>query len=234
MAANKKAAQAAARKQRRAVTRARQKDERRRALAAKKQAEEENLAPAVQRNPVLDASQNVVKVPRVYRRGKTFEVLSPIEFYCQKSEQRDNPTFLERHKQAARRLVQAWEEGAVGIGQGSSDYSRESARRGLPSAGFSDELIKKLDYQRKQRDLYIAAQTFMGALWPITKAVLIDAVYVKTYAERVGMERNAAYGYFVAALDRLVDFWKMVDKPEERRTYIRVAEIVASGSGETD
>lgn len=230
MPANKKTAQSAARKQRRAVTRARQKEDRRRALAAKKQAEEETLAPAVQRNPVLDASQNIVKVPRVYRRGKTFEVLSPIEFYCRKSEQSDNPSILERHKQAAKRLVQAWEEGAVGIGQGSSDYSRESTRRGLPSAGFSDEVIKKLEYQRKQRDLYIAAQFYLGALWPITKAVLIEAIFIKTYAERVGMDRNAAYGYFAAALDRLVDFWKMVDKPEERRTYIRVAQIVSSGS----
>lgn len=228
-AKEKKAHDAAVRRQRKAANRAKQKAEREKA----KEKAEEKLAPEAQRNPVMDANGNVVKAPRVYRFGRNYEAVSPIEYYYvlgkEREEKGKEPLIKEEHRLAAKRLVQAYEEGGVGIGQGASDYGRQPARGTTPT-GYSDVLLARLEAQRKQRDLYLAAKLYMErtGLWAVTKAIVIDGIYITVWAKSVGMDRDAAVGFMAAAMKALVGFWNLVDKPKERRALIRASEFISA------
>jgi hypothetical protein len=192
------------------------------AEAAQRQEDrDEAIAPAITRTAVLDASGAVLRAPRVERDGVAFIRSSPIRHLVARWKAREadgsRPLITERHLAVCDRLCMAWEEGGQGIGMGASDYGRMSQSRGSAAPDFSPQMLAKIRKQREQRAIFEGAMTWMGALSPVIRRVVVEGADLSVWAAETATGRNAAPGYLAAALDRLAEFFAKMDASKEAR-----------------
>lgn len=227
----------------RALARKRRADERKRRKAfdesAKQVAQEardEEMAPAAQRADVLTADGEIYKHARLERSGKTFIRSNPVKYLRRLGETRRGGTalFTVDHETYSEKLILAWQEGGQGVGMGKSDYVSQSVR-GTTNSGFSDAMLERMAYQRRQAALCAGAAAYMGSLWPCIKAVVLDGKAPGVWGKEVGLSRMYAVGYLAAALDKLVEFWKSAEggrDDEPRPMRIRSVQIISAQADE--
>lgn len=201
------------------------------AEAARLQEEaDEKLAPAVQRNAVMASAIDsetgqrisvVLRAARVQRDGVTFSRADPLKHIDVIAEK--GGMFTKQHVHAAKRLVTSWDEVGDGIGLGASDWGSLSGSRGtVPTipTGYSSLMAQVA--QRMEID---AARTWLGALWPCVEDVALRGMSLSAWGTKAGIGRNAAPGYLLAALDRLVEFYKAREAEPARRPKVRSVAI---------
>jgi hypothetical protein len=197
-----------ARNQRKADARAKAK-KLRDAAAAQREQREEDLAPAAQRHPVVNAAGNVVRESRVRLSGTTFIRISPLRNMLARGEKRaangELPIIQAHHVAAAERLMICWDLCSEGIGLGKSDYG--AARGGRGTAPLSPPGHESLVSQLRHRAELEGAAAWLGSLWPVVRDVALMGMDVATWAASVGMDRKAAPGYLRAGLERLASFY---------------------------
>jgi hypothetical protein len=200
---------------------------RRAAQAARAQRQEdadEAIAPAIQRNAVLDASGEILRAARVQRDGVAFSRADPLKHLADIAER--GGMFTAQHIAAARRLVTTWDAVGDGVGLGASDWgSLRSARGSAPTtpAGHSALLA-----QVAQRMEIEGAWTWLGGLWPCLECVVLRGMALSAWAAKADIGRNAAPGFLLAALVRLVEYYKQLDRAPERTARIRTVAVAAN------
>jgi hypothetical protein len=195
------------------------------AEAAKRQeAAAEAIAPAIQRNAVLDASGEVLRAARVQRDGVAFIRVSPLTWMAANIERHgEDATFSKQHFRSAERLVAAWDAVGDGIGLGASDWGSLRGSRGTAPttpAGHSS-----LVAQVEQRLEIEAAHTWMGSLWPCLEDIALRGMSPAAWASKSGMHRQVGAGYVLAALDRLVEFYIARDVQPARKARVQAKEF---------
>lgn len=192
------------------------------ASAARKEAADEEIAPAAQRHAVITADGEIYRVPRVERSGLTFKRSNPVHHL------RARGTCTKAHERAADRLAQVWEDGGRGVGRGAALYGERTS--GTPQSGWiSDHVLAQIGYQNRCRAEFAGAHTWLGALFGVLQAVVLDGIDVTAWAQieterrqreaillghdvPLPMDRNRGVGYLLAALDRLVEFYAALDR----------------------
>lgn len=178
--------------------------------AAREEERQEKIAPAIQRFAVT-AGGVVLRGARVEPDGLAFKRSNPVQHLVRRHSESANPLVTDPHLIASERILISWETGAEGIGTGASNYGERSG--GTPQTGYiADAVLRTLNRQIAARDEIAAAQAFLGALWPCVHAVVIRGVDITSWSTTTGLNRHAAVGYVVAALDRLVEFYRGRDR----------------------
>jgi hypothetical protein len=191
-------------------------------VARRLEASDEAIAPAIQRNAVLDASGAVIRAARVQRDGVTFSRADPLKHLADIAER--GGMFSAAHIAAARRLVVAWDAVGDGVGLGASDWGSLRGTRGtapMTPAGHSS-----LVAQVEQRIEIEAAWTWLGGLWSCLENVVLRGMSLSAWGVKADIGRNAAPGFLLAALVRLVEFYKQRDAVPERRGRMRSVDVV--------
>jgi hypothetical protein len=185
-----------------------------RAEAARRQEErDEAVAPAAQRNAVLVASvdpdtgeaiQVTLRAARVQRDGVAFIRADPLR--CLVDSAVKGGMFTAQHVAAAKRLITSWDEVGDGVGLGASDWGSLRGSRGTAPtepAGHSS-LVAQVAHRMEIE----AAHAFIGALWPCLEGIMLRGMSIATWSARANLNRAATSGYLMAALDRLVEFYR--------------------------
>lgn len=192
--------------------------------ARRQEAIDEAIAPAIQRHAVLDASGAVLRAARVQRDGVAFCRADPLKHLADIADK--GGMFTGQHIAACRRLITAWDAVGDGIGLGASDWGSLRGSRGTAPttpAGYS-----ALMAQVSQRIEIEAAWTWLGGLWPCLENVVLRGMSLSAWAAKADIGRNAAPGFLLASLIRLVEFYKARDHVPERKAKMRSAAVVGA------
>jgi hypothetical protein len=219
---NAQPAATAKRQSTRTIARQRAADMRRAAkaeAAQRQEARDEAIAPAIQRNAVLDGSGAVLRAPRVERDGVAFIRVAPLAWMAANVKRAEDDgteaLFTREHVKCATRLSQAWEAVGEGVGLGASDWGSLRGSRGtapVTPAGHS-----ALVAQVAQRIEIEAARTWMGSAWPCLFDIALGGMSPAAWAAKMGKNRQVGAGYLLAALDRLAEYYRARDREHERR-----------------
>jgi hypothetical protein len=68
-------------------------------------------------------------------------------------------------------------------------------------------------------------RVWLGALWPCMEAIALRGMSMAAWADKAKMGRNAAPGYLLAAMDRLLEYYRMKDTEPERRQRMRMVRV---------
>lgn len=171
--------------------------------AAKKAANErqevidEALAPKAQRDK------------RLVRDGNTFRVASAIVVLWKQGQRRERtglmPTITEQHVKASDRLARAWETSQT-VTFGVSGYGQTVG--GGDVGVMSMAALNSVARQHEARAEVEGAALRLGVLWPVVEDVALKGLSVVAWADKVAIEKGAAYGYLRAGLDMLVAYYQ--------------------------
>ena len=203
---------------RRAAKRAATEAQRRAARAiaaadAERQAEE--IAPAAQRRDVVASDGSVVRIARLERAGVGYirqNVLPKLSGYPAS------------HVAAATRLLSTWDAVAEGVGLGASNWdAMGGSGGGVPTgpAGHSALLA-----QVAQRQEIAAISAYLGALWPVTEAIICKGMPINAWAIRRSIGADAASRHLKFGVDRLVQFYTGLEAPG-RPSRLRAVEVIS-------
>jgi hypothetical protein len=212
-----------ARAQRRHMAAERKRQEAKRRAEWQEQRDEQ-IAPAVQRLPVLDRNGEVIRGARVERDGVVFVRSNPIRRMVAMGSKKDHPLLTKRHADAADRLLAAWTEAGAGVTFGVSAYGgRLSA---TPETGtISDAVLRGVNRQIDAKAEIEAVKTVLGTRWGALFSVVIHGLDVRVWGAACGMNPATACGYIACAMDTLADFYA---SPEQVQR-IRVVEFASPG-----
>ncbi|MDR3474446.1 MAG: hypothetical protein P4M09_22585 [Devosia sp.] len=176
------------------------------ARAEKEEERAEKIAPAAQRKPVSSPDGTVVRGARLEPNGLTFKRSNPLCHLAARSRGMEVPLITRVHVDAAERLLAAWEDGMGSIGLGASNY--EPRAGGAVQSGYiSEAILGAIRHQVAARCHVEAAMAFLGGLWPVIYAVVIQGIDASSWATTARMNRQVALGFLTAALTRLTEFY---------------------------
>lgn len=194
-------------------------------VAAKRQHEkmqeerDEKISPAAQRNAVVDATGAVLRGPRVVPDGVTFIRSNPIRRMYEIGKGKGDAALIRKHHwETAERLQWAREHGQH-VGQVPSSLG-ERVAGAITTGWISDTKLKALGYQTRMGWEFAGASVFLGALWPIVERIALDGADVATVAVETCRSPDVTRGYLVAALDRLVEYYRTIDAPPRLRRIV--------------
>lgn len=187
--------------------------------ARKEEDRQEAISPAAQRNAVVDASGSVLRGSRVVPDGITFIRSNPIKRMYEIGKGKGDAALIRKpHWEAAERLQWAREHGQH-VGQVPSSLGERVA--GDVTTGYiSDTKLKALGYQTRMQREFAGALIFLGALWPIVARIALDGADVVTVSVETRRSPDVTRGYLVAALDRLVEYYRTIDAPPHVRRVV--------------
>jgi hypothetical protein len=185
---------------------------------------DEQIAPAVQRLPVLDRNGDVIRGARVERDGVVFVRSNPIRRMVALGSRKEHPLLTKRHADAADRLLAAWTEAGAGVTFGIANYGVRLC--GTPQTGMiSDGVLRGVNRQIDARTELEAVKTVLGARWGTVFSVVITGLDVTKWGAACRMNPATACGYIAACMDTLADFYA----PPEQTQRIRVVEFASPG-----
>lgn len=171
---------------------------------------------AVDRQETLDEAiaPKAQRDARLVRDGNTFRVASAIVVLWKQGQRRErnglSPTIHEQHVKASDRLARAWEISQT-ISFGVSGYGQTVG--GGDVGIMSMAALNSVARQHEARDEVQGAAVRLGVLWPVVEDVVLKGTSVIAWAEKVAIEKGAAYGYLRAGLDMLVAYYQR--EPED-------------------
>lgn len=166
---------------------------------------------AVDRQETLDEAiaPKAQRDARLVRDGNTFRVASAIVVLWKQGQRRErnglSPTIHEQHVKASDRLAKAWEL-SQSITFGVSTYGQKLG--GGDSGEFMMAKGSSLAIQHDAQAEVRGAAVRLGVLWPVVEDVVLKGTSVIAWAEKVAIEKGAAYGYLRAGLDMLVAYYQ--------------------------
>jgi hypothetical protein len=193
-------------------------------LAEQREQRDEAIAPAAQRKPVVSPDGDILRGARIVRDGAGFRVANSVRTMLER--QRKVPDdgavtgVLKIHIAVTDRLIRAWHIAGETVGMARPSFDHV---RGAGSTGFiADAVIDAINVQMQAKAELAAARQFVGkSLWVPIDACVIRGVDVTAWAASSGDNRQRAAGYFVAALDRLVEFYLTAQKVRGRGDQMR-------------
>ena len=187
--------------------------------ARKEEDRQEAISPAAQRNAVVDATGAILRGPRVVPDGVTFIRSNPIRRMYEIGKVKGDAALIRKpHWEAAERLQWAREHGQH-VGQVPSSLG-ERVAGAIVTGWISDTKLKALGYQTRMGWEFAGASVFLGALWPIVERIALDGADVATVAVETCRSSDVTRGYLVAALDRLVEYYRTIDAPPHVRKVV--------------
>jgi hypothetical protein len=181
--------------------------------AVRQEEADEDIAPSVQRKPVLDASGDVLRAARVERDGVVFVRANPLAWIEGKVE-RGQSMFKLEHIAAAKRLVTVWDAVGLGVGPASVDLGMPRATRA--SAPHTPPQHAALVKQIAQQDEIKLVHNYMRGLWPMWEClhgVVIQGMSPTAWADSVHIEPKAANGILLSSLALLARVYNDIDPP---------------------
>jgi hypothetical protein len=195
--------------------------------AEQQEARDEQVAPRVQRLPVLGRDGEVLRGARLERDGVSFRRSNPIRNIVARGRNKENPLLSKRHSDAADRLLAAWEMAGGGITFGVASYGVKLSS--MPTTGtLSDAVLRGVNAQIDARRELEGVKTVLGARWGALFSIVIAGIDISAWGEAVGMNAHVAAGFLACCLDTLADFYA----GPERRGKIRMVEITSPGERE--
>jgi hypothetical protein len=186
---------------------------------------DEEIAPNAQRTHVTAPDGSVARAARLVRDGVGFRRADPLAHIAAEIEG-GSKMFTASQGAAGARLRVAWDMVGQGIGLGASDWGNIRAPRGtapMTPAGH-DGLVAQMIAQQELE----AAATFLGALWPAIREMVLVGRSMSSWAAQNDMDRRMVPGYLRAGLDRLVEFWA----PKRENPRLVLIRAIAPGRGE--
>lgn len=179
--------------------------------ARRQEEADEAIAPAIQRQPVLDASGDVLRAARVERDGVAFVRSSPLSQIAARMEKGES-NFRPEHLIAARRLAMSWETVGLGISPASIDLGMPRATRSKAPATPPGHLalVAQVD---QQRELHAVCAYLKGVSpsWPCLHAIIIRGLSPTAWAKEFHIEAKSASGVLWMSLSLLVRIYADID-----------------------